>query len=239
MVGGLLSGEEKVLDLVGTIYDAALDAKLWPDVLKSIGDAVGGPQIVFGIYDPANSVVNMHAPRTDPDIMRSLVDWAPTNAALPCVASHPPARVFNGADIIPPDEFTRTAFYHGWWRPAGFSTEPLVTNLFAGGAASGHFASHSLPNRSPLDIQKRLFALLAQHLVRAVALQRRLHHLTIAKEGTLTDLEGLQQGFLLVDAEARLLYVNLAARALFDSRGGLRLDNGALSASNANDGRAL
>jgi DNA-binding CsgD family transcriptional regulator len=238
-MGGVLSGDDKVLELVGTIYDAALNGKLWPNVLKSIGDAVGGPKIVFGIYDPANGLVNMHAPRTDPGIMSSLVDWAPTNAALPCIASHPPGRVFNGADIVPPDEFTRTAFYRGWWRPAGFSTEPLVTNLFAGGAASGHFASHSLPNRSPLDIQKRLFALLAQHLVRAVALQRRVHHLTIAKEGTLADLDGLRQGFLLVDAEARLLYVNLAARTLFDARGGLRLDNGALSASNANDSRTL
>jgi DNA-binding CsgD family transcriptional regulator len=238
-MGSVLSGDDQVLDLVGTIYDAALNGKLWPDILNRIGDAIGGPHIVFGIYDPANGLVNVHAPRADPDIMRSLVDWAPTNAALPCIASHPPGRVFNGADIIPPDEFTRTAFYHGWWRPAGFSTEPLVTNLFAGGVASGHFASHSLPNRSPLDLQLRLFALLAQHLVRAVALQRPLHQLTIAKEGTLADLDELKQGFLLVDADARLLYVNRAARTLFDARDGLRLDDGALSTSNANDSRTL
>jgi hypothetical protein len=30
MPGGVLSGEDKVLDLVGAIYDAALDAQLWP-----------------------------------------------------------------------------------------------------------------------------------------------------------------------------------------------------------------
>ena len=238
-MGSVLSGDDQVLDLVGTIYDAALNGKLWPNVLKSIGDAVGGPHIVFGIYDPANGLVNMHAPRTDPDIMRSLVDWAPTNEALPCIANHPPGKVFNGADIIAPETFTSTPFYQDWWRPAGFSTEPLVTNLFAGSAASGHFASHGLLDRSPLDSEKRLFALLAQHLVRAVALQRPLHHLTIAKEGTLADLDELKQGFLLVDADARLLYVNRAARALFDARDGLRLDDGALSTSNANDGRTL
>src|ERR1700738_3062669 len=163
MSGGGLSGEDKVLDLVGSIYDAALDTQLWPDILNRIGDAVGGPQIVFGIYDPANGLVNMHAPRTDPDIMRSLVDWAPTNEALPCIASHPPGKVFNGADIIPPDEFTRTAFYQGWWRPAVSAPHPPAPTLLAGGAASGLLASHSLPNRSPLDLQQRLFALLAQH----------------------------------------------------------------------------
>jgi DNA-binding CsgD family transcriptional regulator len=240
MSGSALSGEDKVLDLVGAIYNAALDARLWPDILNRIGDAVGGPQIVFGIYDPVNGLVNMHAPRTDPDIMRRLVDWAPTNPALPCIASHPPGQVFNGADVIAPDEFTGTDFYQDWWRPAGFSTEPLVTNLFAAGAAAcGHFASHGLPNRSPLDSQKRLFAVLAQHLVRAVALQRCLQHLTITRERTLTDLDGLEQGFLLVDAEARLLFVNRVARALLDARTGLRLEAGALSASNAYEAGAL
>src|ERR1700730_6523910 len=68
MASGGLSGEDRMLDLVGAVYDAALDADLWPDVLNRIGDAVGGPQVVFGIYDPANGVVDMHAPRTDPDV---------------------------------------------------------------------------------------------------------------------------------------------------------------------------
>jgi DNA-binding CsgD family transcriptional regulator len=49
----------------------------------------------------------------------------------------------------------------------------------------------------------------------------------------------LEQGFLLVDAEARLLFVNGVARALLDARAGLRLEAGALSASNANDGQTL
>jgi DNA-binding CsgD family transcriptional regulator len=90
-----------------------------------------------------------------------------------------------------------------------------------------------------LDSQKRLFAVLAQHLVRAVAVQRRLHPLTIANGSTLTDLDELEQGFLLVDAEARLLFVNRVAGTLLEARAGLRLEAGALSASNANDGRTL
>src|SRR5260370_34088487 len=102
MSGGGLSGEDKVLDLVAAIYDAALDATLWPDTLNRIGDAVGGPQVVFGISDPANGLVNMRAPRTDPEIMSSLVAWAPTNRSLPCVASYLPRVYFNVAYGIPP-----------------------------------------------------------------------------------------------------------------------------------------
>ena len=133
-----------MLDLVGSIYDAALDAQLWPGVLNRIGDAVGGPQVVFGFYDPANGIVSMHAPRTDPDILRSFDEWTPDIPALPCTGNYRPGEVFTGADVISRDEFTSTAFYNEFWRPGGFSADPLVTNLFADSAASGHIASHGL-----------------------------------------------------------------------------------------------
>jgi DNA-binding CsgD family transcriptional regulator len=237
MSSGGLSGEDRMLDLVGAVYDAALDADLWPDVLNRIGDAVGGPQVVFGIYDPANGLVDMRAPRTDPDLMASLADWAPSNPALPCIAGHPPGKVFNGAEVIPPDEFTDTAFYQEWWRPAGFSTDPLVANLSADRGTSGHFASHG---PLPFDFsQKRMFAALAQHLVRAVALQRRLHHLTITNESALAGLDELPQGLLLVDADIRPVFVNRAARALLGARDGMRLEAGTVSASDVDEGRML
>lgn len=229
-------GEDEVSDLVGSIYDAALDARLWPDVLNRIGDAVGGPQVVFGFYDPANGIADMHAPRTDPDIVRSFGDWIDA-PPLPCTGNYRPGEVFSGADVISREEFTGTRFYHELWRPAGFSASPLVTNLFADGGASGHIASHELPNRPADSGQKRLFAALAQHLVRAVALQRRLYLLTIANEVLLHGLDGLKQGFLLVDAQARPLFVNAEARARLDARDGMQLEAGALSASDG--GRAL
>jgi DNA-binding CsgD family transcriptional regulator len=242
MSGGGLSGEDKVLDLVESIYCAALDAQLWPDVLNRIGDAVGGPQVMFAIYDPAIGLMNLLAPRIDPEIMRSDVVeyWVPRNPLLLPGAGEPPGKVFTCADFLTLDEFTNTAFYQEWWRPAGFSTEPLVTNLFVDGAASGFFASHGLLNGAPVDSgQKRLFAALAQHLVRAVALQRRLYNVTIAREDALAGIDGLQQGFLLVDAEARILFANRAARALLDARGGPELEAGILSSSDADAGRTL
>ncbi len=87
--------------------------------------------------------------------------------------------------------------------------------------------------------QKRLFAALAQHLVRAIALQRRLYHLTFASESALAGFDDLHQGFLLVDAQARPVFANRAGRALLDAREGLRLEAGILSAPNGDDGRDL
>jgi DNA-binding CsgD family transcriptional regulator len=66
-----------------------------------------------------------------------------------------------------------------------------------------------------------------------------LYHLTFASESALGGFEELHQGFLLVDAQARPLFVNRTGRALLDARDGLLLEAGALSAPDADDGRNL
>jgi DNA-binding CsgD family transcriptional regulator len=240
MSDGKHSGDDLVLDLVGVIYDAALDATLWPDVLNRIGDAVGGPEVIFGIYDPATGLSNLLAPRIDPVLVSSLLDWAPRNPLLPLGTGQAPGKVFTVGDFIKRDEFTGTDFYNEWWLPGGYDTEPLTTNLLVDNGATGIFTSHGPVSRPPFDSgQKRLFAALAQHLVRAVALQRRLYHLTFASESALAGLDDLHQGFLLVDAQARPVFVNRVGRALLDARDGLRLEAGSLTAPNADDGVGL
>ena len=240
MSDSVVSGDDEVVDLVGAIYDAALDATLWPDVLNRIGDAVGGPEILFGVYDPATGLSNMLWPRIDPVLIGSLMDWAPRNPLLPLGIGQAPGKVFTVGDFITSDEFTATDFYNEWWRPAGYDTEPLTTNLLVDHGATGILTSHHSLRRQPFDSgQKRLFAAFAQHLVRAVALQRRLYHLTFASESALGGFEELHQGFLLVDAQARPVFVNRTGRALLDARDGLLLEAGALSAPDADDGRNL
>ena len=240
MSGNQLSGEDEVLDLVGAIYDAALDATRWPDVLNRIGDAVGGPEVIFGVYDPTTGLSNLLAPRIDPELVASLMDWAPRNPLLPLGIGQAPGKVFTAGDFITRDEFTGTAFYNEWWLPAGYDTEPLTTNLLVDHGATGIFTSHGSLRRSPFDRgQKRLFATLSQHLVRAVALQRRLYHLTFASDSVLAGFDDLRQAFLLVDAQARPVFVNRLGRELLDARDGLRLEGGALSAVNADDASDL
>jgi DNA-binding CsgD family transcriptional regulator/GAF domain-containing protein len=240
MSGNELSGEDEVLDLVGAIYDAALDATRWPDILNRIGDAVGGPEVIFGVYDPTTGLSNLLAPRIDPALVASLMEWAPRNPLLPLGAGQAPGKVFTAGDFITRDAFTATDFYNEWWLPAGYDTEPLTTNLLVDHGATGIFTSHGSLRRSPFDsVQKRLFATLSQHLVRAVALQRRLYHLTFASDSALAGFDDLRQGFFLVDAQARPVFINRVGRALLDARDGLRLEAGGLSAANADDGTAL
>jgi hypothetical protein len=82
-MGGEVSGEDKVLGLVGDIYDAALDPNLWPVVLARIGDAVGGPHVLFGVYDPASGLSNLLSPRIDPDLIAAAMACGSKAAGCP------------------------------------------------------------------------------------------------------------------------------------------------------------
>lgn len=239
-MGDGVSGEDRVLGLVGDIYDAALDPDLWPVALARIGDAIGGPHLLFGIYDQASGLSNLLSPGIDPELIASLLAWAPHNPLLPLGIGQPPGKVFSIGDFITEDEFSASAFANEWWYAAGFDFEPLTTNLLVDHNAIGILTSHNSQKRAPFDShQKRLFAALAQHLVRAVALQRRVHHLQISRHHALAALERLQQGFMLVDASARPLYVNSVGKSLLDGRDGVRLEGSKLSANQADDAREL
>ena len=229
MSGGELSGEDKVLDLVAAIYDTALDASLWPDLLNRIGDAVGSPQIMFGFYDAASGLTEIHAPRTDPDVARSCAEWGAGNPLPGLSAAEQPGKVFTITDFLTQDEFKRTAFYREWWRPHRWSLEPITTNLLVDGNAAAILSvSKALDRPAFSSGEKRLFATLAKHLVRGFELQRRLYPLTLASENALTGLGKLPQGLLIVDAEARLVFANGTARALLDAGDGLRVESGAM-----------
>jgi len=238
MRAGELS-DDAVLDLVGAIYDAALDQGRWSQVLERIDDAVGG-RVLFGVYDPANGLSSLLSPRIDPARVQELLDWAPRNPLLPLGIGRPPGEVFTIGDFISREQFTSSDYYNEWWQPAGFDTEPLTTNLLVDQNATGILTSHRPSNLSPYDARaRRLFATLAQHLVRAVAVQRRTHQLDITGRAALAGLDGLDQGFVLVDAQARPVFINRRARELLETGDAVVVEDGALSAVNAEDGRRL
>ncbi len=238
MRAGELS-DDAVLDLVGAIYDAALDQSRWSQVLERVDNAVGG-RVLFGVYDPANGLSSLLSPRIDPTRVQDLLGWAPRNPLLPLGVGRTPGEVFTIGDFISREQFTGTDFYNEWWQPAGFDTEPLTTNLLVDQNATGILTSHRPSNLPPFDSKaRRLFATLAQHLVRAVAVQRRTHQLDITGRAALAGLDVLDQGLVLVDADARPVFINRRARELLEAGDCVIVEDGALSAVNTDDGHRL
>lgn len=239
MSGGEFSGEDKVLDLVAAIYDTALDAKLWPDLLNRIGDALGSPLVMFGFFDAATRLSEIHAPRIEPDVARSCAER--TDNPLPRLsAAEQPGAVFSISDFLAHDDFKRTNFYREWWEPHGWSLEPLTTNLMVDGDAAAILSISKAQDQPAFSSDdRRLFGTLAKHLVRAVELQRRLYPLTLASANALNGPGRSPQGLMLVDAQARLVFANGTAQALLDLGDGLGLEGATVIAREADSSEIL
>ena len=225
-------GIEEVSELIGQIYDAAFDATLWPEVLTRLTDAMGGADATIAVNDLGNGITTMIAPRTDPASLRSYCSyWVGQNAVRQRRRPIAVGRVTTIRSVAP-DDFTRSPFYHEWWRPQGFGLGGLGVNLLAERDASATCAVQTPLRREAFATEEAaLFALIAPHLARAISVQRRWWHLQLREELALSCWEQRSKGVMLVDADAHVVFANEFARALLDARDGLFIDAGALSTS--------
>jgi DNA-binding CsgD family transcriptional regulator len=222
-----------LLELIGLIYDAALDASRWPDTLSRVADAVGAQAISLDIYDAAAQTFDGIAPRTDPDFLQSYAEyWAARNQLWALSAGVPVGKLFTTDDFMPRDQFIRSEFYNDWCRPQG-KDATLATNVLVDGASSAVAAVYRPWDGagSFADGERKLFAALTVHLQRAVQLHLRTAHLSLGLASSFDMLNHVQQGVLLVDPNARLLFANTIGESLLAKADGLLVDHAGLCAA--------
>jgi hypothetical protein len=112
---------EDVSGVVERIYDAALDAALWPDALENICAFVEGCTANLFYQDTGNHAVQVfYSWGEDPHYQRLYVDtYAALNPLFPAGAFLEVGTVHALADVMPLDEFRATRMYREWVRPQG------------------------------------------------------------------------------------------------------------------------
>lgn len=222
--------------LVGSIYDAALDARRWGDFLDHFSVAIGSPASMIWAQDfGSNSVdVDGHTGAItayrgiDPSAMATFSTYySQRNVWLEDQNLHQSGRVVIGSQLFPDAQLGRTEWYADWLRPQDlFHTSAAVVerrhdqtfNVTAvRSKAAGNYAPHEL----------QLLAELMPHLQSAFALHRRLHRLEALSQTSMALLEGLPMGVVLLDEHACMLHANKHAHRLARASGLLRLGEGA------------
>jgi hypothetical protein len=70
---------EELSELIGLIYDAALDHGAWPVMLNRLADVLSAQCSVIGSLNSSTNDAAVTAPRTDPEYLRSFIEyWAGT-----------------------------------------------------------------------------------------------------------------------------------------------------------------
>lgn len=232
----MLNDFERLSHLIGNVYDAALDASLWHDVVGQVGQFVGGLSATLVSKDSINMTANVHYESGGiSDFYRQT--YLDTYAKMdPITIGHFFAEIEQPiavSDLMPYQEFLETRFYKEWAQPQGMVDFVSATlDKSATGLALFGVFRHERDGIAD-DAARRRMSLIAPHIRRAVLVSR-IIDLKSAEAANLADaLDSLSAGICLVDANGRVIHANAAGHALFAMNDFLSVSSGRLVARDA------
>lgn len=236
----------RLSDLIGMIYDAAIDTRKWPTAMEAIRLELDCAISAFSLQMPIGTIaisVTTNIPQRYIDAMPGHVldvinQWGGI-AALQTRALDQP----HVLSRVNPDEcdFERSTnrYVQEWRRPQGL-VDVIAVGLARDERAIGsmQFARHH--NAGPIgDREVAILQLLIPHLQRAATINRMLDLSAIAQATFEAAIETLSVPVVLTDDQLRIVYTNSAAREML-SRGTLIHDHrGTLGTATRPGTRAL
>jgi DNA-binding CsgD family transcriptional regulator/PAS domain-containing protein len=233
---------EHLSELIGGIYDAALDPGRWSDMLDKTKHFVGGHAASLAWKDAVAKQGDTYYDDKEIDPHYRQLYFEKYIKLDPCTTGQFFAEVgepVSTTDVIAYDEFRQTRFYKEWVYPQRLADAALA--LLDKTATSMAFLGLFRHERHGLfdDEAKRRIRLLVPHFRRAL-LVGKLIDLKTAEADSLADtLDGIGAGMFLVDAGGRIVHANAAGHVLLNVANVLRAQAGRLTAIDPDAGRAL
>lgn len=234
IAGREMEEDQGLTQLIGEIYDAALDASRWTHVLAKIARYVDGQAAGLLTKDGVSKSGSVYYQAgVDPHFVRTYME---TYWKFDPVASLPDyelEQIVSVPDLMPYEEFLAGRFYREWAQPQGWID---AANAVLEKSTSSCAYLTVLRNQAcgmVDDEMRRRMGLLVPHVRRAVRTGKVID-LRQAEAATFADiLDGLNPAIFLVDAEGQIVHGNAASRSLMDTGDLLRVLHGRLTASDA------
>ncbi|MBS7538096.1 helix-turn-helix domain-containing protein [Ancylobacter lacus] len=201
-------------DLIGHLYDAAVDARLWRGTAGHIARAFDSTSAVVKVHGAAGEVELLET--TDNMVVPAqkrawTEDWHRRDLWVQRSVAHGMDRIVTAEMLVSPEEQRRSGFYREWL--AAFDIFHLVGAAFTlGDGAVGVLGIHRPESAPAHDARDRhAAALLLPHLARAVRLGRHLGKASLAQAAALDALDRLDTGVLVLDRRGRIVHANAPA----------------------------
>ena len=217
------SGEQDVLDLVGRIYDAALDPELWPVFLERLSDVLGASGAVFYLENLDHHRVDfITSARIDPSALQLYGEhYAAQDIWVQQAMALPPGTVVSSPMLLPNEKFIRSEFYNDFLRREDIFH--LCSTVVEHKQSSWAAASLFRPQQSE-DFgagERKKFELIVPHLQRAVQIHRRFATLDSKRELSERVLDNLSIGVILLDDGGQVIAMNRSAEEIVARNDGL------------------
>lgn len=221
---------EQLSAIIGMIYDAALDAELWPVALEGVANFVGGAAAMMFWQDALIAKGQRYSSwGDDPEYTKSYFGkYIALNPLRSIQHLIPVGRIIAISGLIGRREMQKGPFYEEWMRPQGY-VDNVLTNLDRSSTSYASFAVARHERNGFVDaLARRKMSLLAPHVRRAVL---------IGKLGDLrkneTDawarlIDGIGASIFLIDARARVVQRNKFADAMLSEADVVALADGHL-----------
>ncbi|MGH7057804.1 MAG: helix-turn-helix transcriptional regulator [Acetobacteraceae bacterium] len=222
-----------ILDLIGLVYDAALDEKLWPSVAPRIAHAFDSRSAVVQSRDLRDGRVEVltATENFDPASLASYASYyGQRDVWLERAAAMRSTEVLASKDLISDRELERTEFYQDFPR-----TRSAFYVVGAGFPIHGDMLCvigiHRPRQARPYDeADKARVAAFLPHLGRALEIRRRLAHLAIERSAASDLIERSGTATLVLAGDGRVLYANAGAERLFSAGDAIRVIGGRFTA---------
>jgi DNA-binding CsgD family transcriptional regulator len=234
----VIGDERQPSTLIAEIYDAALDASLWIDVLAKIAHFVGGSAAALCTGSAAKKSVYDYG--IDTHYRRLYFDrYIKLDPAATGRFSADIDKPVAVSDIIPNHEFLTTRFYREWAQPQGLvdfvicvldksTTSPAMIRVFR----------HERDGAVDDQVRRRM-RLIGPHVRRSVLVSR-LIDLKTTKTATYVDvLDSIGAGVFLVEAGGRIVHANITGQVMLEAGDFLRAVDGRVVACDSETNKTL
>jgi len=227
---------EAASSLIGDIYDAALEPKLWTGVLCKVRSLVGGSAASLFAKGGAGSglVVQQDEGGLDPEHKRLYFEkYAALDPLTPGQLAAGIGVPFGTSDLMPYTEFQETRFHKEWARPQGLvDFACAVLERSTAGVVMLDIFRHERDGLVD-DEARRCMQMIVPHIRRATLIERTLQVRSDEAATFGAVLDGLSASLFLTDARGGIVHANASGLALLEERSVLCTRGGKLLACDA------
>lgn len=229
--------KDTTLNLVGKVYEAALDERKWPSFLDEFASAVGGCSSILHAADTAAGKAEFVASvGYDPAWQEAYCNhFIKKDCLTPALRHFKVGEVKSGDQVMSLNEQRKTELYNDYLVPQD-KVHLLGSLLAKDGDRTLTFAAQRGKRAGPFgDEQARLMKILTPHVTRAVQVHRRISSISVEKEWALGALDQVRMGVILTNSHGVPLFVNRAAELMLATSNGIDVCLGRLALNNPSD----
>ncbi len=210
---------ESFNDLVGGLYDAVIDPRLWTPAIETIRTRFGFAIAILGVLRmPAEEIMISVSCNVADEYYRRIGDYAGDISemwgGIAGMSRFPMEEPIIHTAAMPPERYLHNPYYVEWCKPQGLTDQAvlLLGNDSTMVATLGLGRHESAPRIGEAELQG--LRILAPHLRRAVTISRLLDRSMNEASTFEAALAAMSAGAVIVDADMAILHANTAANEM-------------------------